>query len=168
MGDKVSQIANLHANERRHREGARGSRQDVEPARAKAAKAQIDVLEEQLRQSQLQTEQATVDAEGRVSGRFFLRCRMTRTKRITYDIDFAARLWSISESIVRESRHCVIAIRLRKALSMEDRNDIHYEDALDRELNALVREMEQKEIIRRAVIEMLVMMGSDVMLEDDV
>ena len=51
---------------------------------------------------------------------------------------------------------------------MEGRNDIHYEDALDRELNALVREMEQKEIIRRAVIEMLVMMGSDVMLEDDV
>ena len=48
---------------------------------------------------------------------------------------------------------------------MEDRNDIHDEDALDRELNALVREMEQEEIIRRAVIEMLVMMGSDAMLE---
>lgn len=51
---------------------------------------------------------------------------------------------------------------------MEDRNDIHDEDALDRELNALVREMEQEEIIRRAVIEMLVMMGSDAMLEHDV
>jgi hypothetical protein len=34
---------------------------------------------------------------------------------------------------------------------MEDRNDIHYEDdALDRELNALVREIEQEEVIRRA------------------
>ena len=52
---------------------------------------------------------------------------------------------------------------------MEDRNDIRYEDdALDRELNALVREMEQEEIIRRAVIEMLVMLGSDAMLEHDV
>ena len=51
---------------------------------------------------------------------------------------------------------------------MEDRNDVHDEDALDRELNALVREMEQEEIIRRAVIEMLVMMGSDAMLEHDV
>ena len=48
---------------------------------------------------------------------------------------------------------------------MEDRNDIHYEeDALDRELNALVREMEQEEVIRRAVIDMLVMLGSDAML----
>ena len=46
---------------------------------------------------------------------------------------------------------------------MEDRNDIHHEgDALDRELNALVREMEQEEVIR------LVMLGSDAMLEHDV
>ena len=52
---------------------------------------------------------------------------------------------------------------------MEDRNDIHYEDdALDRELNALVREMEQQEVIRRTVIEILVMLGSDAMLEHDV
>ena len=52
---------------------------------------------------------------------------------------------------------------------MEDRNDIHYEDdALDRELNALVREIEQEEIIRRALIEMLVMLGSDAMYEHDV
>ena len=51
---------------------------------------------------------------------------------------------------------------------MEDRNDVHDEDPLDRELNALVREMEQEEIIRRAVIDMLVMMGSDAMLEHDV
>ena len=52
---------------------------------------------------------------------------------------------------------------------MEDRNDIHYEDdALDRELNALVWEIEQEEVIRRAVIEMLVMLGSDAMLEHDV
>jgi hypothetical protein len=52
---------------------------------------------------------------------------------------------------------------------MEDRNDIHYEDeALDRELSALVREIEQEEVIRRAVIEMLVMLGSDAMLEHDV
>ena len=52
---------------------------------------------------------------------------------------------------------------------MEDRNDVHYEDdALDRELNALIREMEQEEVIRRAVIEVLVMLGSDAMLEHDV
>ena len=52
---------------------------------------------------------------------------------------------------------------------MEDRNDIYYEDdALDRELNALVREIEQEEIIRWALIEMLVMLGSDAMLEHDV
>jgi len=52
---------------------------------------------------------------------------------------------------------------------MEDRNDIHYEDdALEGELNALVREIEQEEVIRRALIEMLVMLGSDAMLEHDV
>ena len=52
---------------------------------------------------------------------------------------------------------------------MEDRKDIHHEDdALDRELNALVREVEQEEVIRRALIEMLVMLGSDAMLEYDV
>ena len=52
---------------------------------------------------------------------------------------------------------------------MVDRNYIHYEDdALDRELNALVREIEQEEVICRAVIEMLVMLGSDAMLEYDV
>ena len=52
---------------------------------------------------------------------------------------------------------------------MEDRNYIHHEgEALDRELNAVVRETEQEEVIRRAVIEMLVMLGSDAMLEHDV
>jgi len=52
---------------------------------------------------------------------------------------------------------------------MEDRSDIHYEDdALDRRLNALVREIEQEEVIRRALNEMLVMLGSDAMLEHDV
>ena len=52
---------------------------------------------------------------------------------------------------------------------MEDRNYTHDEgDGLDRELNALVREMEQEELIRRAVIEMLVMLVSDAMLEHDV
>jgi hypothetical protein len=52
---------------------------------------------------------------------------------------------------------------------MEDRNDIHYEDeALDRELHALVRDIEQEEVIRRVLIEMLVMLGSDAMLEHDV
>ncbi|HSV21718.1 MAG TPA: hypothetical protein VLJ17_01670, partial [Xanthobacteraceae bacterium] len=71
--------------------------------------------------------------------------------------------------VVRESRHCVIANSLRKELSMEGRNDIHHEgDALDRELNALVREMEQEEVIRRVVIKMLVMLGSDEMLEHDI
>jgi hypothetical protein len=38
------------------------------------------------------------DLDG-VSGRFFLRCRETRTKRITYDADVAARLWSLSEEL---------------------------------------------------------------------
>ena len=52
---------------------------------------------------------------------------------------------------------------------MEDRDYIHHEGAaLDRELNALVREMEQEEVIHRVVIEMLVMLGSDEMLEHDV
>jgi len=68
-----------------------------------------------------------------------------------------------------ESLQGVIANRLGKEVSMEDRNDIHYEDdALDRELNAPVREMEQEEFLRRTVIEMLVMLGSDAMLEHDV
>src|SRR5258708_22900373 len=39
----------------------------------------------------------------RVSVNFFLRRRTTRTKHITYEIDFAARLWSISEAL-SESR----------------------------------------------------------------
>ena len=52
---------------------------------------------------------------------------------------------------------------------MEDRKYIHHEgDALDRELVALVREMEQEEVIRRAAIEMLVMLGSDARFEHDV
>src|SRR5438876_6718485 len=37
------------------------------------------------------------DLDG-VSGRFFLRCRTTRTKNITYDIDAAHRLWNKSEA----------------------------------------------------------------------
>jgi hypothetical protein len=79
-----------------------------------------------------------------------------------------AGLWAMSEALY-ESLQGVIANRLGKEVSMEDRNDIQYEDdALDRELNALVREMEQEEVIRRTVIEMLVMLGSDAMLEHDV
>jgi len=51
----------------------------------------------------------------------------------------------------------------------DDLNNIHHEDdQIDRELNALVREMADKEAIRRDVIEMLVMLGSDVMFEHDV
>jgi len=34
-----------------------------------------------------------------ISGRFFLRRRERRTKRITYDADVAARLWSVSEKL---------------------------------------------------------------------
>ena len=37
----------------------------------------------------------------------------------------------------------------------------HEDDALDHELNSLVRKMEQEEVVRWAVIEMLVMLGSD-------
>ena len=51
----------------------------------------------------------------------------------------------------------------------DDLSTFHHEDdALDRELNSLVREMEDKEAIRRAVIEMLVMLGSDAALGFDV
>ena len=38
-----------------------------------------------------------------VSGRFFLRCRKTCTKQITYDTDVAVRLWNMSEALY-ESR----------------------------------------------------------------
>ena len=44
----------------------------------------------------------------------------------------------------------------------DDLSNVHHEDdALNRELNFLVREMEHEEAVRRAVIEMLVMLGSD-------
>jgi hypothetical protein len=47
----------------------------------------------------------------------------------------------------------------------DDLSNFHHEDdALDRELNSLVREMEHEEAVRRAVIEMLVMLGSDAAL----
>lgn len=35
-----------------------------------------------------------------ISGRFFLRCRETRTKPITYNADVAARLWNVSEELI--------------------------------------------------------------------
>jgi len=42
----------------------------------------------------------------------------------------------------------------------DDLSNFHHEDnALDRELNSFVREMEREEADRRAVIEMLVMLG---------
>ena len=51
----------------------------------------------------------------------------------------------------------------------DDLSNFHYEDdGLDRELNSLVREMEHEEAVRRAVIEMLVMLGSDAALRFDV
>jgi hypothetical protein len=34
-----------------------------------------------------------------VSGRFFLRGRERRTRPITYDVDVAARLWSVSKQL---------------------------------------------------------------------
>jgi hypothetical protein len=53
---------------------------------------------------------------------------------------------------------------------MEDdlSNTHHEDDALDRELSSLVREVEHEEAVRRAVIEMLVMLGSDAALEFEV
>src|SRR5271154_3859828 len=42
------------------------------------------------------------DLDG-VSGRFFLRCRETRTKQITYDNSVAVRLWNMSQALY-ESR----------------------------------------------------------------
>ena len=51
----------------------------------------------------------------------------------------------------------------------DDPGTFHHEDeALDRELDSLVREMEHEEAVRRAVIEMLVMLGSDAALRFDV
>ena len=52
----------------------------------------------------------------------------------------------------------------------DDLSNFHHEDdALDRELNSLVREMEHEEAVRRAVIEMLVLLlGSDAALRFDV
>lgn len=60
-------LAVLDDQQIRAREG--GAREALEGARAreKAAKAQIDVLNEQLRQGQLETVQAKSDAEGRVA-----------------------------------------------------------------------------------------------------
>ena len=50
----------------------------------------------------------------------------------------------------------------------DDLSNFHHEDdALDRELNSLVQEMEHEEAVRRAVIEMLVMLGSDAVLSAD-
>jgi hypothetical protein len=47
-----------------------------------------------------------------------------------------------------------------------DLSNLHHEDdALNRELNSLVREMEDKEVVPRAVIDLLVMLGSDAALE---
>ena len=42
------------------------------------------------------------------------------------------------------------------------------DEALDRELNSLVREMEHNEAVPQAVIEMLVILGSDEALRFDV
>jgi hypothetical protein len=48
----------------------------------------------------------------------------------------------------------------------DDLSNFHREDdALDRELVSLVREMEHEEAVRRAVIEMLVTLGSDAALD---
>src|SRR5262249_13064308 len=79
-----------------------------------------------------------------------------------------ARLLAFVTGLVTQElllRNEYFANRLRRELSVENRNDIRHEaDPLDRELNALIREMEQEEVSRR-VIEMLVMLGSDEMLQ---
>ena len=51
----------------------------------------------------------------------------------------------------------------------DDLSKFHHEDdALDRELNSLVREMEYEEAARRTVIDTLVILGSDDALLFDV
>jgi len=51
----------------------------------------------------------------------------------------------------------------------DDLSNFHHEDdALDRELNSLVRDMGHEEAGRRAVIDMLVMLGCDAALRFDV
>jgi hypothetical protein len=44
----------------------------------------------------------------------------------------------------------------------------HKEDNIDREVRKLIQKFEEEERVRRAVIEMLVMMGNDAAFEDDV
>jgi hypothetical protein len=51
----------------------------------------------------------------------------------------------------------------------DDLSKFHHEDdALDRELTSLVREVEHEKAVRRAGIEILVMLGSDEALRFDV
>ena len=51
----------------------------------------------------------------------------------------------------------------------DDLSTFHHEDgALDCQLNSLVREVEHEEAVRRVVIEVLVMLGSDAELRFDV
>ena len=46
-------------------------------------------------------------------------------------------------------------------------NEIGHEESIDREVRKLIREVEEGERIRRAVIDVLVMLGDDAALEHD-
>lgn len=50
----------------------------------------------------------------------------------------------------------------------ESRETGHKEDNIDREVRKLIQKFEEEERVRRAVIEMLVMMGNDAAFKDDV
>jgi hypothetical protein len=56
---------------------------------------------------------------------------------------------------------------MRETAMEGESNEIGREDNIDREVRKLIRQMEVDERLRRAVIETLVLLGSDVMLEHD-
>jgi NAD(P)-dependent dehydrogenase (short-subunit alcohol dehydrogenase family) len=51
-----------------------------------------------------------------VTGRFFYRCRETRAKPITRDMELARRLWSVSEALCRPSQPNIAEAQARAAL----------------------------------------------------
>lgn len=56
-----------------------------------------------------------------VSGRFFLRCRETKTKKVTYNTEIAARIWRVSEELCANSmtRTASMAARPKNNLIQE-------------------------------------------------
>jgi hypothetical protein len=55
----------------------------------------------------------------------------------------------------------------KEASMASEFNEIGHEDSIDREVRKLVHEMQEEERFRRAVIDVLVMLGDDAALEHD-